>query len=1075
MILLVGTVTAFEFDNWKDSYDEKTKTIVIKNAFTFGDEILSSTLNTPQNNSVGIGEEIKVAQFTINPKQDYENVINGIECYDLNDDNKEIDCNIDVKYLSYEDRVVDKYKETCNTLENKTTECFNQKSGKKVIQEEVWKDFNNSVKLNKEVVIGLFTTTYEGQRVEFVPELVGVPVKEWAGWDASLNVGLERWFMMEETSGTVVVDFNETLNGSSSGVTLSHPGIINSGYLFETGDSINLTDVLLPATADFSFNFWFNVSGDIATLQYIFHQVAGFEITDRVYLYLNSSIIRFIQQDMAGLGLFVYEADAWASDYHMITVIRDGSNFTLYVDGVNKISVSESSAISQVQHTYIGASGSFDILSNIGIDEFGFWSRVLTSEEVTLLYNEGAGNNPLNIILVPTVTDIYPVNDSNFTTSSVTANATVSDGANLTKVEWYINGVLNQTNSSMGLYNNSVFTFSVDLAEGTHTLQFNATNNVSQSTTGNLIYVNIDTIPPALNITYPLNTTYIYANHTTSDNITIQLNWTVSDVNLDSCWYWNTTTNVSITCGDNATIFLPYGSYTFWVYANDTFGLLSKENVTATWKYVIFENSQEFNNETLEGIVNPFTANITVEESNSITTATLIYNGTSNSGSFSQSGNDSILTIDLLAPDVKADTNLTFFWSLLLSNDQIINLTSYNQTIITLTLDNCSTNTVVLYNYTVVDEGNQSILSNTVTELNINLLNMERQDYISNFSLKYTSENPFAVCINTNLSSSTYLVDSVVKYEATGYAIEYYNIVNSTITNSTIPEEITLYDLISSEATEFKITFKAEDFTFVEDALIYIDRQYIAENNTFKTVELPKTDSNGQTVGHFVRNDIVYNIRVIKDGEVLGNFKNMIAFCEDYAIGDCQIILEATPEDLTIFNYDEQLGIIFQSVPTYNENTSTISFDFSTDDGTIKTVFMDVTRDDIFGNRTICNNTVTSSSGTLSCSHDPSIDDSVLRVNIFVEGQPIIFSSVKLEGSDYGNLGYVLWFFLTFLFILLFGNSKTEVLIGLLVSFMGAITLGITRGNIIGFGSAGIWLLVIVILGIWKLNKEKPQ
>ncbi len=238
---------------------------------------------------------------------------------------------------------------------------------------------------------------------------------------------------------------------------------------------------------------------------------------------------------------------------------------------------------------------------------------------------------------------------------------------------------------------------------------------------------------------------------------------------------------------------------------------------------------------------------------------------------------------------------------------------------------------------------------------------------------------------------------------------------------------------------------------------------------------MPKTDSNGQTIGHFVRNDVVYNIRVIKDGVVLGNFKNIIAFCEDYTIGACQMILEATPEDLIIFDYDEQLGIIFQALPSYNENTSSISFDFSTNDGSIKTVLMDVTRDDIFGNRSICNNTLISSSGTLTCSFDPNIDDSILRVNVFVDGQPIVFSSVRLESSDYGNLGYILWFFMTFLFVLLFGHSKTEVLIGLAISFIGAISLGITRGDIIGLGSAGIWVLVIIILGIVKLNKDRPQ
>ena len=107
-------------------------------------------------------------------------------------------------------------------------------------------------------------------------------------------------------------------------------------------------------------------------------------------------------------------------------------------------------------------------------------------------------------------------------------------------------------------------------------------------------------------------------------------------------------------------------------------------------------------------------------------------------GSFSQSGNYSILTIDFLAPNVDADTNLTFYWSLTLSDGQIINLTSHNQTVITINLDDCSVNTVVLYNYTIVDEANQSLLSdpsNTTAELNINLLDTTRQSYLFNISL----------------------------------------------------------------------------------------------------------------------------------------------------------------------------------------------------------------------------------------------------------------------------------------------------------------------------------------------------
>ncbi len=664
-----------------------------------------------------------------------------------------------------------------------------------------------------------------------------------------------------------------------------------------------------------------------------------------------------------------------------------------------------------------------------------------------------------------------PVNALNSTSQTIIFNATGEDDTTLQNMSIILNGIYNGTNSSV--FNNTLTQFSRTLADGFYNWTVEACDNLDNCVNATARNFTIDSTNPELIILAP---SLIVNYHLVNTNLS--LNWSANDTNIDTCWYNYGGVNTTVTCTDNSTNINITNviNRTIVFYVNDTFGLLNFTSIS--WEYLVFENSQTFNSVTFEGIIETFTANITRGESNTISIATLFYNETSNIGSSSISGNDSIITVNLTTPPIDADVNLTFFWNLQLSGGQSINLTSYNQTITSISLDNCSTNTVVLYNYTVVDEGNQSLLvdpANTTTELSLNLLDAGRENYLINFSRLYENENPFAVCLNVNINSSSYSVDSIIKYEAIGYSIEYYNIVDTTITNLTIPVNITLYDLAIADATEFRISFKGEDFTFVENALIFIDRQYIAENNSFKTVELPKTDSSGQTVGHFVRNDVIYNIRVIKDGEVLGSFNNINAFCTDFTIGDCQIVLEATPTDPTTFNYDEQVGVIFDSVPTYNNVTNAISFSFTTDDGTPKTILLTVTRRDIFGNRTLCNNTVTSASGTLACSINPNIDDTVLGTEIYVDGQLAVLSSVELEASDYGNLGYVLWFFLTFFFILLFGRSKTEVLIGITISFMGAIALGITRGSIVGRGSAGIWILVILILGIHKLNKENPQ
>ena len=129
----------------------------------------------------------------------------------------------------------------------------------------------------------------------------------------------------------------------------------------------------------------------------------------------------------------------------------------------------------------------------------------------------------------------------------------------------------------------------------------------------------------------------------------------------------------------------------------------------------------------------------------------------------------------------------------------------------------------------------------------------------------------------------------------------------------------------------------------------------------------------------------------------------------------------------------------------------------------------------IFGNRSICSDTLTSSGGTLSCTANPNLDDTTLRVNIFVEGNQVIASSVGIDETDLGQAGYLVFFVMTLTFILMFSGSKTGILFGMGLSLVGAIGLGMIKGDLIGFGASGLWLIIIILLGIWKINKERAQ
>lgn len=1098
MILVVSTVvTAFEFDDVK-TYDKVKKEYTLTNAFGLGEEIARIKLNTPKNVQVEGGYNI-VANFTItNGESDYDKIVNGIELYDIKNRMKEVIREVDYKYLTFIE--VDDYKEVCDeeVSPNGTiiySNCRKVKSGRK--QQEKWLDFSGNSLIKDEVItIGLFTDVKAGDYVEWVINVYGNErLTAWATWNTSYDnvpqpdalsgsVTGGAGELIQVSTAMKLVSFTKHSSQTSThcylGTTKGGSELASttfSGHICTFNVDLNAsTNYSLTADSDGSnYNLYVKTSGGskpTTTADGVLTWVTsldpnGFtEIPERSYAIMSLVLDNVTIPDHSPIVTLNSPIDNYNSTSQ--TIVFNGTvsddinlvNVSLYIDGV--LNETNSSGINNSNY----------IFTKIIVDGSHNWTYSATdnaSQTTTASYRDFNVNTTPHIQFEnPT-----PVNEYNSTTNSFVANVSLT--------ETYFNNLTFNIYNSSGLYDSTTYTDSTrhinwsGLADDKYSYNATVWTNTSQSNSTETRNITIDINPPEINITYP---TAKVNYHVINTNLTI--NWTAIDITLDSCWYNYNGTNVSVTCADNTTQIniTDYSNRNITFYANDTLGHEGSDY--QEWVYKVFETSQTFSPTTIEGATEIFVATVTLGNGESIASVTLFYNGTSRSASEVSIINGSMfnLTSTFTIPSVTVDFNMSFFWIIDLISGQV-NSSSDNQTVRNIGIDNCTTHSNVIFNYTMRDEEDQTKLvgttDNTTLELDIDIFNSDKSILIINFSTSYNKTNPVAVCLSINLTEDTiYALDSIVKYQADDYAIEYYNIQNFELRNSSIPQNINLFDLLDDDSTEFQISFKGEDFVFVENALIFIDRQYVAEG-VFKTVEIPKTDSNGQTIGHFVRNDVVYNIRVIKEGEVLGNFNNIIAFCEDYAIGNCQIVLEATPSALITFNYNEQLGIIFQSLPTYNNNTNAVSFSFSTNDGSIKTVSMEVTRNDIFGNRSICNSTLTSASGTLLCSVNPNIDDTVLVTSVYVENQLVVLSNVKLESSDYGNLGYVLWFFLTFFFILLFGKSKTEVLIGLVLSLTGAITLGITRGNIVGIGSAGIWMLVIVILGIWKINKENPQ
>jgi 3-dehydroquinate dehydratase len=159
---------------------------------------------------------------------------------------------------------------------------------------------------------------------------------------------------------------------------------------------------------------------------------------------------------------------------------------------------------------------------------------------------------------------------------NILANVTASDSESGLKnitIRLYNSSrsLINSTNStSSQLFAN--FSVSVDGIYYFNATAWDNTFNANSTETRN---VTIDTTAPGISITYPANQSY---------NINVSaLNYTVSDANLQACWYSlnNGQTNTTITCGDNLTgKSSAEGSNTWKVYANDSAGNFNTSSVT---------------------------------------------------------------------------------------------------------------------------------------------------------------------------------------------------------------------------------------------------------------------------------------------------------------------------------------------------------------------------------------------------------------------------------------------------------------------------------------------------------------
>jgi len=200
--------------------------------------------------------------------------------------------------------------------------------------------------------------------------------------------------------------------------------------------------------------------------------------------------------------------------------------------------------------------------------------------------------------------------------------------------------------------------------------------------------------------------------------------WTF-DETTGTCWYEYQGTNTTVTCADLNASFMAndFNNKTIMLWANDSVG--NTANISSTWTYNLWEDSQTYDPSVTEGSTGNFTALINYTSSNwNLITASIWYNNTEYSGSKLGSGDNIEFYKGVSAPDVSGSTEVGFNWRIGLTNSTgtfYYNLTNYTQTVNTVNVSYCGvTYSTPFMNFTFYDEETLEKVNGTI-DLNFQL------------------------------------------------------------------------------------------------------------------------------------------------------------------------------------------------------------------------------------------------------------------------------------------------------------------------------------------------------------------
>lgn len=461
--------------------------------------------------------------------------------------------------------------------------------------------------------------------------------------------------------------------------------------------------------------------------------------------------------------------------------------------------------------------------------------------------------------------------------------------------------------------------------------------------------IGIDTTSPIVSLSYPSGEYFTYGLPYQG----LPVNFSYTELNPSTCWYYTNVSNITLPACGNTTINTTLtANYTFWLYMNDTFGKEGYDMNDFSINLINVSSSADKGNVSESEYVT-FTFQINSTNMTSIN-ATFYYNDTAYTYSTKvNNSKQANLTRILIIPDLNV-SYVGYYWNFTinshnnLTDKKNLTVSELNATISA----TCSAGMSASHNFSLKDEVNSTLLYGNV-KYNIQY-GINSSQYLTYGELYNVST--FQICINASVNYNYSVNYGEIEYSVDGYETrKYYLFINSSLDNRT--KTVDLYNLEDGEATSFK--FSAEDSVLNPYIGYYLSLlRWYPENNTYKVVEMAKTNEEGETIMSVKKETVDYRVGLYEiDGSLVKLTSPTKMIC---LTTPCSYKISVLGEGE---EYTSALGI--ETLITYSSGV--VTFTWNDPSQKSEEIIFWVYKDTGYTYSTLCNTSSTSFTGALSC------------------------------------------------------------------------------------------------------------